>query len=483
VQYISDLPFVSSTNGWGPAERDQSNGEQGADDGRTLTLNGATYAKGLGTHAASDVQVAIPSGCTTLTAVIGLDDEVGANGSVTFQVFGDAASLFTSATKHGSDAGQAISVNVSGRSQLRLVVGDGGDGTDSDHADWADAKLACGATGGNTPPVPTIASPAATFTWHVGETISFSGSATDAEDGTIAASGLDWSIVLFHCSPDGCHSHAVEDFPDRASGSMAAPDHGYPSYLEVRLTATDSGGATTQVTRRIDPETVDLSFTSAPSGLQVTVGSTTQRTPFTRTVIVGSRNSIGTPTPQTLHGKTYTYSSWSDGGARVHNITAQATPATYSAAFASTDASVRYISDLPFLSSTNGWGPVERDRSNGEQGAADGRTLTVNEKTYSKGIGAHAASDVRVTIPAGCTTFKAVIGVDDEVGANGSVRFEVYGDATRLFRSAVKRGPDAGQAVSVNVSGRSTLRLVVTRGGDNLDADHADWANAKLNCG
>ena len=176
-------------------------------------------------------------------------------------------------------------------------------------------------------------------------------------------------------------------------------------------------------------------------------------------------------------------SSWSDGGARVHNITAQATPATYSAAFTSTDASLRYISDLPFVSSTNGYGPVERDRSNGEQGASDGRTLTINGKTYSKGIGAHAASDVRVTIPAGCTTFKAVIGVDDEVGANGSVRFEVYGDSTRLFRSAVVRGADPGQAVSVNVVGRSGLRLVVTRGGDNFVSDHADWANAKLNCG
>jgi glucose/arabinose dehydrogenase/PKD repeat protein len=483
VRYVSDLPFVSSTNGWGPAERDQSNGEQGAADGRTLTLNGDTYAKGLGTHAASDVRVAIPSGCTTFTAVIGLDDEVGANGSVTFQVVGDAASLFTSAIKRGSDAGQAISVNVSGRSQLRLVVGDGGDGTDSDHADWADAKLACGAVAGNAPPVPTIASPAATFTWHVGETIWFSGSATDAEDGTIVASGLDWSIVLFHCSSEGCHSHVVEEFADRASGSMAAPDHGYPSYLEVRLTATDSGGATTQVTRRIDPETVDLSFASAPSGLQVTVGSTTQRTPFTRKVIVGSRNSIGTPTPQTLRGTTYAYASWSDGGARVHNVTAKATATTYAAAFTSTDGSVRYISNLPFVSSTNGWGPVERDRSNGEEGASDGRTLTVNGKTYSKGIGTHAASDVRVTIPPGCTTFKAVIGVDDEVGANGSVRFEVYADSTRLFRSPVKRGADPGQAISVDVAGRSGLWLVVTRGGDNFDSDHADWASAKLNCG
>ena len=73
--------------------------------------------------------------------------------------------------------------------------------------------------------------------------------------------------------------------------------------------------------------------------------------------------------------------------------------------------------------------------------------------------------------------------VDDEVGANGSVRFEVYGDSTRLFRSAVVRGADPGQAVSVNVVGRSGLRLVVTRGGDNFNSDHADWGSAKLRCG
>ncbi|MGH2445283.1 MAG: PQQ-dependent sugar dehydrogenase, partial [Candidatus Limnocylindria bacterium] len=36
-----------------------------------------------------------------------------------------------------------------------------------------------------------------------------------------------------------------------------------------------------------------------------------------------------------------------------------------------------YLSDLPFVSSTNGWGPVERDRSNGETGATDGGTLTL----------------------------------------------------------------------------------------------------------
>ena len=54
---VSDLPFLSSTNGWGPVERDSSVGEQAAGDGRTISIAGVTYAKGLGTNALSDVQL------------------------------------------------------------------------------------------------------------------------------------------------------------------------------------------------------------------------------------------------------------------------------------------------------------------------------------------------------------------------------------------------------------------------------------------
>ena len=52
------------TNGWGPVEKDQSNGEAGATDGATITLNGVTYAKGLGAHAGSDVRYALNGACS-----------------------------------------------------------------------------------------------------------------------------------------------------------------------------------------------------------------------------------------------------------------------------------------------------------------------------------------------------------------------------------------------------------------------------------
>ena len=83
----------------------------------------------------------------------------------------------------------------------------------------------------------------------------------------------------------------------------------------------------------LQPKTVVLTFTSAPSGLSLTAGSSSGTTPFTRTVIVNSGNSISAPSPQTLGGTNYQFSSWSDGGAATHNITAPATAVTYNATY------------------------------------------------------------------------------------------------------------------------------------------------------
>jgi hypothetical protein len=118
-----------------------------------------------------------------------------------------------------------------------------------------------------------------------------------------------------------------------ASGSFVAPDHEYPSYLELTLTATDSGGLTDSKTVRLDPQTVALTFATSPSGLQLPVGSGAGAAPFTRTGIIGSTNSVSAPTPQTLGGQTYQFSSWSDGGAQSHTVVAPDTPATYRASY------------------------------------------------------------------------------------------------------------------------------------------------------
>ena len=187
-------------------------------------------------------------------------------------------------------------------------------------------------TVGNTPPVAVITAPTAGTTWKVGDVISFSGSATDAQDGTLPASALTWKLTLFHC-PSNCHPHPLQSFVGVSSGSFTAPDHEYPSYLELSLTATDSGGLTNTKTMRLDPKTVVLTFQSTPGGLSLTVDSTKSKSSFARTVIIGSTNSISADSPQLKGPKTYTFSSWSDGGAQTHTIVAPATATTYTARY------------------------------------------------------------------------------------------------------------------------------------------------------
>ncbi|SMC97735.1 glycoside hydrolase family 97 catalytic domain-containing protein [Lentzea albidocapillata] len=140
---VSDLPFMSETNGWGPVERDRSNGENTGGDGAALSIGGVTYAKGIGTHAPSEVSVYLGRGCERLAAKIGLDDETEQPGSVVFQVFGDDKPLYDSGIIRGKGAAVPIDVDVGNVRMLSLRVTDGGDGRNFDHADWAEAALTC----------------------------------------------------------------------------------------------------------------------------------------------------------------------------------------------------------------------------------------------------------------------------------------------------------------------------------------------------
>jgi hypothetical protein len=139
-----------------------------------------------------------------------------------------------------------------------------------------------------------------------------------------------------------------------------------------------------------------------------------------------------------------------------------------------------FASDLAYQAISNGYGPVEKDTSNGEKLAADGKTITLNGVTYAKGFGTHANSEVLVNLNGGYTTFMADVGVDDEVGSAGSVVFQIFLDDIKVYDSGVMTGATATRSVSIDVTGHSKMQLVVTDAGDGMDNDHADWANARL---
>jgi glucose/arabinose dehydrogenase len=182
---------------------------------------------------------------------------------------------------------------------------------------------------GNTAPTATITTPPSSLTWKVGDPISFAATATDAQE-TLPASAYHWQEIVNHC-PSNCHQHFIQDFFG-TSGSLIAPDHEYPSTLELRLTVTDSGGLTDVKSVILNPKTVGLTLASAPAGLQLGLNTKTATAPFTSTLIQGSQNTVIAPTPQTLNANTYAFGSWSDLGAASHNVTVnqnQTLTATY----------------------------------------------------------------------------------------------------------------------------------------------------------
>lgn len=140
--YLTDIPWTSSSNGWGPVERDRSNGEAGTGDGGTIRLNGVTYSRGIGCHANSEIKVPLNGVYKWFMSDVGIDDEIaGIGGSSIFQVFLDGVKAYDSSIMNGSTTTQRVLLNVSGVTEMRLVTTDAGDGNGQDHTDWADARL------------------------------------------------------------------------------------------------------------------------------------------------------------------------------------------------------------------------------------------------------------------------------------------------------------------------------------------------------
>jgi nitrous oxidase accessory protein NosD len=136
--YVSDLTATSATTGWGTIQKDASIA------GNAITLGGATYAKGIGTHADSTITYNLAGGYKTFLSDVGVDDEVNGKGTahVVFQVYGDGVLLFDSGTVTNGTAPISLSIDVTGVQTLTLVAKAAVAGDiDYAHADWAGARL------------------------------------------------------------------------------------------------------------------------------------------------------------------------------------------------------------------------------------------------------------------------------------------------------------------------------------------------------
>ncbi|MFQ3228779.1 NPCBM/NEW2 domain-containing protein [Reinekea sp.] len=438
--YLSDRTETSATNGWGPFEKDASNGENAANDGGTLSIGGSQYEKGLGVHANSDIRYDISDQpYDRFQAFIGVDDEVGDSGSVVFEVYVDGVLSFQSGTLTGSDVAQAVFVNLPAMaSQLRLIVTGANDGVGSDHADWGDAKLRLPGevVGGVNPGLhqgeiagamnTTQANPNTSITLDLAQTETslpvnttrvFSGYVFDADGNIAFMENIDDNTRLWI---DGILVLNNDAWNQQTTTGNLALSPGWHSF-ELRIGNTSGPGGPSG----------PIGFGFDPNGGANWVHPTDN----------GSGNLFSTTLPEQF----------------------------------------TYASDLAETSATNGWGPIEKDFSNGEAAVSDGVIQSINGVTFAKGIGVHADSSVIYSFTAGSfDQFRAFVGIDDEVGNNGSVAFDILLDGSLAFSSSELTGADGALEVVVPIGELVTQIELKAKSGAGNGYDHANWADAKF---
>ena len=190
---------------------------------------------------------------------------------------------------------------------------------------------------GDKPPTVTITSPLASEKWSVGDTIDLNAKAFDAKNVEINTPlPYYWVTRMAHCPnpafPEACHVHPLQTFSGIRHAEFTAPQHEYPSYIQIVLRVSDKRGLSGTASLNFQPNTVGVSLQSVPAGIPLLAGTEEAATPFAVTAIDGSEIQITAPATAEVGGKKYAWQSWSDGGPIGHAILAAGSPsftATY----------------------------------------------------------------------------------------------------------------------------------------------------------
>jgi glucose/arabinose dehydrogenase len=208
----------------------------------------------------------------------------------------------------------------------------------------------------NTSPVATMTAPATGTLYSGGSTISFAGTATDAEDGTLPASAFTWRVDFHHDT----HTHPfMASTSGIQSGTFTIPTSGETSanvWYRIYLTVRDAAGATHTVQRDVLPRKVTLTLATSPAGLQLELDGQPIATPASFSAVVGIVRTLEAPA-QTSGTASYEFASWSDGGTATHTISTPATNTTYTATFrqasgGGTGLSASYFDNIDFTGTT-----------------------------------------------------------------------------------------------------------------------------------
>ncbi len=447
--------------------------------------NGSMYYLDIATQSIHKIQFtsnALPDVIGQPTSVL---STVG--GNATFQVSSSGTEPFSYQWQENSGAGftniagatsssftrNAVSLSMNGF-QYRAVV------TNSFGSDTSSPAVLTVTT--DTPPVLSMTLMSPRPTYRAGDVINFSGFANDIQDGVLPVSSLKWKIDFHH----NVHWHSFRATTSGiGSGSFTIPLGGETAsdvWYRVYFSATDSAGFTRSIFKDIFPELSDFSVDQTVPGSNILVDSQSFDAPVNRTGVVGQLRPVEVTASTPVVGGEAIFVQWLDGNqSRVRTLGTPIADTAYVALYGYTNATFQYtyLSDLtPVGTPINGWGPIEKDRSNGGIPLGDGGIININGTPYEKGLGVHANSDIKFALNGGFNRFATNVGLQNTIYTLGNVIARVYGDGVLLYDS----GPITDlnpRAISVNVTGVNELRLVVDPNG-SIDFDNVVWANAQL---
>jgi hypothetical protein len=191
-------------------------------------------------------------------------------------------------------------------------------------------------TGTNVAPTATITQPVAGTLYGGAQVITYAGTGSDQEDGTLTGSAFTWRVDFHHDT----HTHAfIAPTSGATGGSFTIPTTGETSanvWYRIHLTVRDSAGLTHTTQRDVMPRKARLTLATSPAGLQLKLDGQPVATPFSFDSVVGIARTIEAPTPQTSGASTNTFASWSDGGAASHVVSTPAVNTTYTATYTTT---------------------------------------------------------------------------------------------------------------------------------------------------
>jgi glucose/arabinose dehydrogenase len=185
----------------------------------------------------------------------------------------------------------------------------------------------------NQAPTASITQPAAGTLYSGGTVITYAGTGTDPEDGTLPPAAFTWQVDFHHDT----HSHPfMPPTSGGSGGSFTIPTGGETSanvWYRIYLTVRDAQGATHTTQRDVLPRKVRLTLATNPAGLGLGLDGQPVTTPLAFDAVVGIVRQLSAPATQVSGGTTYEFVSWSDGGAATHNVSTPANNTTYTATY------------------------------------------------------------------------------------------------------------------------------------------------------